>query len=92
MEKLSRTNIGQRVAKLGMEILGDDGLLEPPSGRGGADQRQIDEDDSSARGWVRSYMRSLGSAIAAGSSNIQRNVIAERGLGLPRDYYASSHK
>ena len=92
MEKLSRTNIGQMVAKLGMEILGDDGLLEPPSGRGGPDQRQLDAQDASARGWVRSYLGSLGSAIAAGSSNIQRNVIAERGLGLPRDYYASSHK
>jgi hypothetical protein len=33
-------------------------------------------------------MFSLGVAIAGGSANIQRNVIGERALGLPRDYYA----
>jgi alkylation response protein AidB-like acyl-CoA dehydrogenase len=30
-------------------------------------------------------MGSLGNSIAGGASNIQRNIIAERGLGLPRD-------
>ena len=92
MEKLSRTNIGQRVAKLGLDLLEEEGLLEPPQPGGGPDARELEARDRSRRGWVRSYMGILGSAIAAGSSNIQRNIIAERGLGLPRDYYASSHK
>ena len=33
---------------------------------------------------TREYMTSLPATIAAGSSEIQRNVIATRGLGLPR--------
>jgi hypothetical protein len=35
--------------------------------------------------WVNQIMGSLAMAIAGGTSNIQRGVIAERGLGLPRD-------
>ena len=35
--------------------------------------------------WVDRFLFQLCGAIAAGSSNIQRNVIGERGLGLPRD-------
>ena len=40
------------------------------------------------RSWITHYMYSLGIAIAGGSANVQRNVIAERGLGLPRDWWA----
>jgi hypothetical protein len=45
-----------------------------------------------APAWLTQYMWSLGVAVAGGTANIQRNIIAERVLGLPRDYYQQSSK
>lgn len=39
---------------------------------------------SGDEGWTRLYLRSFSVTIAAGTSDVQRNIIGERVLGLPR--------
>ncbi|HKY16865.1 MAG TPA: acyl-CoA dehydrogenase family protein [Microthrixaceae bacterium] len=70
--KLRYSEVSQEIATLGMRLLG-----EPAIGRAGGPG--IDGEEI-----VREYLWSLQYTIAAGTSQIQRNVIAERILGLPR--------
>jgi alkylation response protein AidB-like acyl-CoA dehydrogenase len=76
MMKLALTECGHEIALLAQELAGDALVREPASagtrGRGPAK-------------WLDQIMGSLGNSIAGGASNIQRNIIGERGLGLPRD-------
>jgi alkylation response protein AidB-like acyl-CoA dehydrogenase len=83
MNKLVSTNIQQEVAKLALDLIDSDGLLDPLS------DRLMGQIPAANQGWINMYMYSLGIAVAGGTGNIQRNVIGERGLGLPRDAYAS---
>ncbi len=82
MNKLVSTNIGHDVARLVLDLLGDEGLM-------GASHDGLGVLPRSHEAWISQYMYSLGIAIAGGTANIQRNVIAERGLGLPRDAAAN---
>ena len=82
MNKLSSTNIGHEVANIALDLLDDEGLLDPLA------DREMGRIPRGSRGWISQYMYSLGIAVAGGTANIQRNVIGERGLGLPRDAYA----
>ena len=80
--KLFSTNIGHDVARLAMDLLGSEGLRSAGDSHLGTEPRD-------AQSWIGRYMYSLGIAVAGGTANIQRNVIAERGLGLPRDAAAN---
>jgi alkylation response protein AidB-like acyl-CoA dehydrogenase len=75
--KLSSTLIADMMVRLASELLGPETLrASPPDDDAG--------DDPIAQ-WRKHQYWSIGYAIAGGSSNIQRNIIAERALGLPRD-------
>jgi alkylation response protein AidB-like acyl-CoA dehydrogenase len=76
MMKLLLTETGHEIAKLALDLLDDEALVEPapPGTRGRGPEK-----------WLDQIMGSLGNSIAGGTTNIQRNIIGERGLGLPRD-------
>ena len=72
MNKLFGSEIHQKIARTGMKVFGLYGnLWERSEGPVGAY-------------FTRDYIGSLPHTIFSGSSEIQRNVIATRGLGLPR--------
>ena len=73
MSKMYGTELTQRVARTGMETLGMAGMLSQGSKW------------APLQGYIQqSYLSSTSATIAAGTSEIQRNIIAQRGLGLPR--------
>ena len=74
MNKLAQSNFAGMVAQTAVELLQGEALLGTVAGQKPGNER-----------WMNQYMNSLAAAIAGGTSNIQRNIIAERGLGLPRD-------
>jgi alkylation response protein AidB-like acyl-CoA dehydrogenase len=53
--------------------------LEPLGGQLG-----LDDELNETRSWLRLANQARGTAIAGGSTFIQRNIVAERILGLPR--------
>jgi alkylation response protein AidB-like acyl-CoA dehydrogenase len=66
------SELTQRIYNTAMKVLGLYGGLKG--------------DKAPERGrYARTYLQAVGATIAAGTSEIQRNIIAIRGLGLPRD-------
>jgi alkylation response protein AidB-like acyl-CoA dehydrogenase len=70
--KMATSETGKAVFELGMEICGPFGAV--------TDAKVGQE----AGRWVNMFFMSFANTIAGGSSEIQRNIIAQRILGLPR--------
>ena len=69
VRKLLGVEHDQRVQEVGLQLLGNEGTVT----------------DGDAAMWVRGFLFNRCLTIAGGTSEVQRNVIAERLLGLPRD-------
>jgi alkylation response protein AidB-like acyl-CoA dehydrogenase len=83
--KLSWSEYHQRVTELAVDLLGADALT--PSGRWPASSFQTDDpgapNDSAS--WVGTSYNARAGTIYAGSSQIQRNIVGEMVLGLPKE-------
>jgi alkylation response protein AidB-like acyl-CoA dehydrogenase len=73
MSKLFGSELSQRVASTGLKLLGQAGVLVKGSKWAKLKGRLQ---------WI--WLESFANTIRAGTSEIQRNIIAVRGLGLPR--------
>jgi len=70
--KMASSEAGKAVYELGMEMQGPYGPV-------------VDDERGDEHGrWIQSFFASFANTIAGGSSEIQRNIIAQRILGLPR--------
>lgn len=76
--KLALSETRQAVGELGMKIVANAGLswddLDGTDGGGSLGNREV----------VSTWVHSLSRTIAAGTSQVQRNIIAERILGMPK--------
>jgi alkylation response protein AidB-like acyl-CoA dehydrogenase len=71
--KLFWSEYHKRLGEIAMSIEGSDGLLRP------------DGEDYPVSGWQNVFLSSRAGTIYSGTSEIQRNIIGERALGLPRE-------
>lgn len=74
VNRLLHATFEQRLHEVAVDLLGPAAILAP------------DSLDAPERGrWTWGFLRTRASTIGAGTAEVQRNTIAERTLGLPRD-------
>lgn len=71
--KLYNSTISEKIAFVSQKIIGEAALGGPTADAPGPVR------------WTNQFMNSIAAQLGGGTSNIQRNIIAERALGLPRD-------
>jgi alkylation response protein AidB-like acyl-CoA dehydrogenase len=88
--KLMQAEYNQRVQKLAVDLEGVRGTAwegDPLKGDGEFGWIRTDTDDS--RSVARGFLRAQANTIEGGTSNIMRNILGERVLGLPKEPDAS---
>jgi len=73
MHKLVFSELAQRATRLACQLLGSEAMLWM------GDERAPDGGE-----WPRAYLNSYGFTIGGGTSEVQRNILGERVLGLPK--------
>jgi alkylation response protein AidB-like acyl-CoA dehydrogenase len=83
--KLYWSEYHQVVSELGVDILGADALV--PTGRHPSSAFSADDAGApnSSSSWVDTFLNARAGTIYAGSSQVQRNIIGEMVLGLPKE-------
>ena len=76
--KLNGCQLNHDLAGLAIDAMGESGVLYRDDARGS-------ERANEATRWQFQYMFQLGLIIGGGTAQIQKNIIAERGLGMPRE-------
>jgi len=70
--KLATSEASKELYELGMELQGAYGVV-------------VDRERGEEQGrWLNAFLMSFAGTIAGGTAEIQRNIIAQRVLGLPR--------
>ena len=76
MAKLYTNEVNQRIYRTAMQVIGLYGQITG----------QMPERAPKRGRYAYMYLRSVANTIEGGTSEVQRNIIATRGLGLPRSY------
>ncbi|MEL7207973.1 MAG: acyl-CoA dehydrogenase family protein, partial [Actinomycetota bacterium] len=85
LNKLLWSEYHQQLTELAVDIIGPEALA--PAGRDAATGVGLDDVGSpySSQAWVTTFMGARPASIYSGSNEIQRNIVGERVLALPRE-------
>ena len=85
LNKLLWSEHHHRFTELAMDVIGMDATA--PSGRDAATGVGVDDVGSpfSSQAWVTTFIGARPGSIYSGSNEIQRNIVGERVLGLPKE-------